>query len=510
MAYLLGIDVGTSATKTLLVDTRGRIAASATAEYPCLAPRPAWSEQTCEHWVRAASKTARACLRRAPRGKVLAVGLSGQMHGAVFLDARGRVLRPAILWNDQRTAAECDEITRLAGGRARLIRMVSNPALAGFTAPKILWVRRHEPRVYDRTTKILLPKDYLRFRLTGEFATDASDASGTLLLDVKRRRWCRPLLRRLDIDPELLPPCYESPEVTGVLSAAGAKLLGLPRGVRVVAGGGDNAAGAVGNGIVRRGAVSASIGTSGVVFAHADEPQIDPQGRVHTFCTTVPGKWHVMGVVLAAGGSLQWYRNRLCERQTAEARRRKVDPYGLITAEAARAPVGSRGLYFLPYLTGERTPHGDPHARGCWVGLSNMHGRAELARSVMEGITYAMRDSLEIIREMGVPVREIRATGGGARSRAWRQMQADVYGQAVHTLRASEGPAYGAALLAGVGAGVWATVPEASASVVRTTGSTAPNRRAKADYDARYPQFRRLYASLKDDFARIAALESEA
>jgi len=510
MACLLGIDIGTSATKTLLVDTRGRIVASATADYPCLVPRPAWSEQESEHWIRAVSTTVRSCLRKTRRGEVLAVGLSGQMHGAVFLDAGGRVLRPAILWNDQRTAAECDEITRLAGGRARLIRMVSNPALAGFTAPKILWVRRHEPRVWLRTAKILLPKDYVRFRLTGEFATEVSDASGTLLLDVKRRRWCRPLLRRLDIDPALLPRCYESPEVTGVLSAAGAKLLGLPRGIPVVGGGGDNAAGAVGNGIVRRGAVSASIGTSGVVFAHADEPQIDPRGRVHTFCTAVPGKWHVMGVVLAAGGSLQWYRNTLCEQQTAEARRRKLDPYDLITAQAATAPVGSRGLYFLPYLTGERTPHGDPHARGCWVGLSNMHGRAELARSVMEGITYAMRDSLEIVREMGVPVREIRATGGGARSRFWRQMQADVYGQAVHTINAGEGPAYGAALLAGVGAGVWATVPQASAAVIRTTSKTAPNRRARAAYNARYPQFRKLYTSLKSDFAAIAALEHQA
>ncbi|MBN2584590.1 MAG: xylulokinase [Planctomycetes bacterium] len=509
MALLLGIDIGTSGTKTLLVDERGRIVASASAEYPCLTPKPAWSEQDPEHWVTATKRTVRAVMRQAANRDVSAIGLSGQMHGSVFLDASGRVLRPAILWNDQRTADQCDEITRRAGGRRQLIRMVANPALTGFTAPKILWVRRHEPRVYDRTVKILLPKDYVRYRLTGEFATEVSDASGTLLLDVRRRQWSKALMSKLDIDADLMPRCYESPEVTGVLSAAGARLLGLRPGVPVVGGGGDNAAGAVGNGIVRRGLVSASIGTSGVVFAHADTMETDPEGRVHTFCTAVPGKWHVMGVVLAAGGSLQWYRNALCESQMAEARRRKVDSYELVTSDAAAAPVGSRGLYFLPYITGERTPHADPYARGCWVGLSNMHGRQELARSVMEGITYAMRDSLEIIRGMGVPVRQIRATGGGARSQFWRQMQADMYGQAVHTINAGEGPAYGAALLAGVGAGVWSSVPQASAAVVKVQTSTRPQHKARVAYDRRYSEFRALYRSLKSDFARIASIERD-
>lgn len=507
MAYLLGIDIGTSGTRALLIDPRGRIAASATAGYPCLAPQPAWSEQHPDHWIAATRKTVRACLRKAPKGEVVAIGLSGQMHGSVFVDARGRVLRPAILWNDQRTVEECDAITRRAGGRRKLIRMVSNPALAGFTAPKILWVRTHEPRVYDRTAKILLPKDYVRFRLTGEFATEVSDASGTLLLDVRRRRWHKGLMSKLEIDPDLMPVCTESPDVSGTLSAEGAKLLGLKKGTAVVGGAGDNAAGAVGNGIVRRGVVSASLGTSGVVFAHSDEPEIDPEGRVHTFCTAVPGKWHLMGVVLAAGGSLQWYRDTLCEHLVAEARRQKVDPYDLIAEGAARAPVGSHGLYFLPYLTGERTPHGDPFARGCWIGLSNMHTRDEIARATMEGITYAMRDSLEIIKALGVPVRQIRVTGGGARSAFWRQMQADVYGQTVTTLGASEGPAYGAALLAGVGAGVWKTVPEASGAVVETRGKTPANRRARSAYTVRYRRYGRLYGSLKDDFAAIADIE---
>jgi len=380
--------------------------------------------------------------------------------------------------------------------------------LAGFTAPKILWVRRHEPRVYERAAKILLPKDYIRFCLSGDLATEVSDASGTLLLDVRHRRWSRELLSRLQIDEGLMPRCHESPEVTGVLDAAGARLLGLRPGIPVVGGGGDNAAGAVGNGIVRAGVVSASIGTSGVVFAHSDEHQVDDQGRVHTFCTTVPGQWHVMGVVLAAGGSLQWYRNTLGEFHVAEARRRGVDPYELITAEASRAPLGCHGLFFLPYLTGERTPHGDPDARGCWVGLSNMHGRPELVRSVMEGITFAMRDSLEIMRGMGVAVREIRATGGGARSAFWRQMQADVYGQAVCTINASEGPAYGAALLAGVGAGVWGNVLEASRAAVRIRTRIGCRMAARRAYDLRYGEFRRLYGSLKDDFRRIARIEN--
>ena len=508
-SYLLGFDIGTSATKALLINERGRVVAAASAEYPGLVPHPAWSEQEPAHWLRAVSRTAKKVLAVAPAGAVRAVGLSGQMHGSVLLDKSNRVLRPAILWNDQRTGEECAEITRRAGGRRKLISLAANPALAGFTAPKILWVRRHEPHVWERTVKVLLPKDYVRFCLTGDFATDLSDASGTLLLDVRQRKWSAKLLAALELDKDLLPRCYESPEVTGVLHAAGAKLLGLPAGTPVVAGGGDNAAGAVGNGIVRPGVVSTSLGTSGVVFAHAEEMAADPLGRVHTFCAAVPGQWHVMGVVLSAGGSLQWFRNQLCGEEVAEARRRGVDPYELITALAARSPLGSHGLYFLPYLTGERTPHGDSDARACWIGLSNMHGRAEMARAVMEGVTYAMRDCLEIIRGMGVPVREIRATGGGARSRFWRQMQADVYGQAVRTINAAEGPAYGAALLAGVGAGVWGSVPEASDAAVRLRTATRPEAQARRAYEERYREYDRLYLALKESFARLAAVEKK-
>ena len=509
MAYLLGIDIGTSGTKTLLVDTRGRIKASVTVEYPAYAPRPAWSEQTPGDWWKAATRSVRMALAKAKvkGSQVAGIGLSGQMHGSVFLDASGAVLRRAILWNDQRTGAECDDITRRAGGRRRLIAMVSNPALTGFTAPKILWVRKHEPRIYDRTAHILLPKDYVRYRLTGEFATEVSDASGTLLLDVKRRRWSRKLLALLQIDPDLLPAVYESQEVSGRLTPAAAKTTGLAAGTPVVGGGGDQAAGAVGNGIVRRGVISATLGTSGVVFAHADKVETDPKGRVHTFCHAVKGKWHVMGVVLAAGGSLQWFRNTLCQDLVKQAKRKKVDPYELITAAAAKVPPGSHGLYFLPYLTGERTPHADPNARAAWIGLSNMHTRAHMARAVIEGATYAMRDCLEIIAGLGVPVREIRVAGGGAKSRFWRNLQANIYRKTVWTVSSQEGPAYGVALLAGVGTGVWKSVPEACTATIRTLKPARPDRKTVRLYDRLYPEYGRLYRSLKDDFARIAAVQ---
>ena len=508
MSYLLGIDIGTSGTKTLLVDVRGRIAASVTVEYPCYAPRPAWSEQVPEDWWKATVRSVRLALAKArvKGAEVRGIGLSGQMHGSVFLDRGGRVLRRAILWNDQRTGAECEEITRAAGGRDKLIAMVSNPALTGFTAPEILWVRRHEPRLYERTARILLPKDYVRLRLTGEYATEVSDASGTLLLDVKRRAWSKELLGLLGIDAGLLPAVYESPEVSGRLTAQAAKATGLATGTPVVGGGGDQAAGAVGNGIVRRGVISATLGTSGVVFAHADTVETDPLGRVHTFCHAVPGKWHVMGVVLAAGGSLQWFRNVLCQDLVAAARRKKVDPYELITADAAKVPPGSHGLYFLPYLTGERTPHADPNARAAWVGLSNMHTRAHMARAVMEGATYAMRDCLQIIQGMGVPVSQIRVSGGGARSPFWRRLQADIYRQGVWTVSSAEGPAYGVALLAGVGTGVWASVPEACDATIKCLKQSKPTRANVALYDRLYPEYGQLYRSLKADFARMAAL----
>ena len=505
MASYLGIDIGTSGTKTLVMREDGAILASATAEYPLASPRPGWSEQDPADWWKATVKTVRQVVRSAKlkAADIAGIGLSGQMHGSVFLDKQGEVIRPALLWNDQRTAAECEEIERLAGGRRKLIRMVANPALTGFTAPKILWLRNHEKRHFDRTKQVLLPKDYVRFQLTGDFATEVSDASGTLLLDVVKRRWSKSLLGKLDLDSGLLPRVVESEDITGGLTEAAAKALGLRAGTPVVGGGGDQAAGAIGNGIVRKGVVSATMGTSGVVFAHSDEVQVDPEGRLHTFCHAVRGRWHVMGCVLSAGGSLQWFRNQLCQEEVRAAKRKKVDPYELIVESAAQAPAGSEGLFFLPYLTGERTPHADPHARGCWVGLSLRHGKGHMARSIMEGATYAMRDSLEIIREMKIPVKEIRLSGGGARSAFWRQMQAGIYGQSVVTINAEEGPAYGVALLAAAGTGAFKDVVEACRATISVVSRTRPVAREKKKYDAAYPVYGQLYGSLKDDFKAI-------
>lgn len=508
MSVYLGIDIGTSGTKTLAMREDGEILATATVEYPLSSPRPGWSEQAPEDWWNASAKSVRQVLRKAglTPDDISGIGLSGQMHGSVFLDRNHQVVRPALLWNDQRTAAECDEIERLAGGRAALIRMVANPALTGFTAPKILWLRNHEPRNFERTVKVLLPKDYVRFCMTGEFASEVSDASGTLLLDVVNRCWSEKLLGKLQIDADLLPPVHESEEVTGVLTESAARTMGLRAGIPVVGGAGDQAASAVGNGIVRKGVVSATMGTSGVVFAHSDEVQVDPEGRLHTFCHAVRGKWHVMGCVLSAGGSLQWFRNQLCQQEIAAAKRRKIDPYELITEQAETAPAGSEGLFFLPYLTGERTPHADPNARGSWIGLSLRHGKGHMARSVMEGATYAMRDSLEIINQMNIPVREIRLSGGGARSPFWRQLQADIYGRQVVTINASEGPAYGVALLAAAGTGAYRTVEQACNATISVVTRTATQAAAKKTYNRAFPVFQQLYRSLRKDFSAITEL----
>ncbi|MBI2825933.1 MAG: xylulokinase [Planctomycetia bacterium] len=508
MSIFLGIDVGTSGTKVLAVDESGKILASAMETYPCYHPKPAWSEQDPEDWWRATMSAIQSVVKKArlKPSDVAAIGLSGQMHGSVFLDKRDRVIRRALLWNDQRTAAECEEIERRAGGRRKLIKLVANPALTGFTAPKVLWLRNHEPRHFDKLRKVLLPKDEIRRRLTGEFASDVSDASGTLLLDVANRRWSSSLLAKLELDADLLPHCYESEDVTGHLTREAAETLGLSTDCVVVGGAGDCAAGAVGNGIVNRGVISTSIGTSGVIFAHSDKVEIDPQGRVHTFCHAVRGRWHMMGVTLSAGGSLQWFQNELCATD-AHAVDGASDAYDKLNKEAEGVPAGSEGLFFLPYLSGERTPHADPNARGCFIGLSLAHGRGHMLRSIMEGVAYSLRDCLEIIRGMGVPVREIRASGGGSKSRLWRQIQADAFGQKVSTINAEEGPAFGVALLAAVGAGAYKDVREACAATIRVVDSTPPQRAAQKTYDRAFPEYRQLYRSLADDFQRIAALQ---
>jgi xylulokinase len=508
VSITLGIDIGTSATKTIAIDEKGTILASASAEYPCDHPRPGWSEQSPGLWWDATKKTVQQVLSsgKFQASDVAGVGLSGQMHGSVFLDSAGDVIRPALLWNDQRTAAECQEIETKAGGREALIRLVANPALTGFTAPKLLWVRKHEPASWERVRQVLLPKDYVRYRLTGTFATEVSDASGTLMLDVANRRWSRELLAKLDVDPALLPSCHESQEVSGQVSELGSKATGLPIGTPVVGGGGDQPAGAVGNGIVRQGVVSATMGTSGVVFAHADTLGFDPLGRLQRGCHAVPGAWHVMGVVLAAGGSFQWFRNELGKAEVEMARKKGEDPYFLLTDEAAIAGPGAEGLFFLPYLTGERTPHFDPDAKGAWVGLTVRHGRAHLIRALLEGATFAMRDSLELIREMGVKIDQVRLSGGGARNALWRQIQADIYGCDVHTLNSTEGPAFGVALLAQVGTGGFASVPEACDATIRAVDSTHVEPRTKAYYDRAFPVYRQLYQDLRASFKNISSL----
>ena len=508
MPHLLGIDIGTSGTKTLVCDEDGKVLATAMAEHPISSPRPGWSEQDPQDWWDATGKATKAVLKKAriKAGDVGGIGLSGQMHGSVFLGDGPKPLRPALLWNDQRTAEQCAEIESKAGGREALIELVANPALTGFTAPKILWVRRHEPKVYAKTKHVLLPKDYVRYRMTGEYATEVSDASGTLLLDVANRTWSDKLLGLLDIDAALLAKLHESPDVTGTLNAEGARSLGLKEGIPVVGGAGDQAAGAVGNGIVSPGIVSATLGTSGVVFAHSDAPTRDPGGRVHTMCHAVPGKWCVFGCMLSAGGSFQWLRNQLGQAEVAAAKKKRVDPYELLIAEAKTAPPGCEGLFFLPYLTGERCPHPNPNARGGWVGLTARTTRAMLIRSLVEGVTFGMRDALEIMKQMGITTREVRASGGGARSAFWRQLQADVYNTPIVLTNATEGPAYGVALLAGVGTGVWNSVEEACRSCIKQTEKVNPNRKSAAIYAPFYRTYDKLYFDLKERFREIATV----
>lgn len=509
MRYLLGIDIGTSGTKTLLCDEKGRVRGTASAEYPCYTPKPGWSEQDPKDWWNATIKTVRAVLRKTQieGHRVAAIGLSGQMHGSVFLDAGGNVIRRALLWNDQRTSVQCRAIEKAAGGRAALIKLVANPALTGYTAPKVLWLRDHEPRKFERVRYVLLPKDYVRYRLTGEFATEVSDASGTLLLDVKNRRWSNKLIDALKLDRSMFPRCTESHEVSGELTPSVARSLGLAPGTPVVGGAGDQPAGAVGNGIVGKGIVSATMGTSGVVFAHADQFVPNRQGNLQSFCHAVEGKWCVFGCMLAAGGSLQWLRNTLF----ADLVKKSRDPGGLYTTmidEASAAPPACEGLYFLPYLTGERCPYADPDACGAWIGLTVRHDRPALIRSVLEGITYGMRDQIELMRHSGLRINQVRAGGGGARSRWWRQLQAEMYRVPVVTINTQEGAAYGVALLAGVGAGIWRNAPSACRHAIKITATCRPRRKLVSLYSQHYPQFSQLYRNLRQDFQNIRRLSA--
>src|SRR5690349_20042488 len=470
MSYL-GIDVGTGGTRALVMDSSGNVIASASSEHQDFAsPKPGWAEQDPRDWWRACGVAVRQALQSAKLDakEISCVGFSGQMHGAVLLDSSDEVVRPALIWCDQRSDPQSRELEQMFG-RDALIRLTCNPPLTNFTLTKFLWVRENEPQKWARVAHVMLPKDYVRFRLTGERAIDMADASGTLLLDVTNRRWSTEVLNKTGIKESLLPALFESAQVCGKISAAGAEATGLKVGTPVVAGAGDQAAGAVGMGIARAGAVSATIGTSGVVFASTDRPAMDPQGRLHTFCHAIPGRWHVMGVTQAAGLSLRLYRDHFGAASPSVQKKDGRDPYDVFAEEAAAAPAGSEGAIWAPYLMGERTPHLDPNARGALVGLTASHTRAHVIRAILEGVAFSLRDTLTIFKEIGVPIEKIRLGGGGARSSLWRQIQADVYGQPVEVLAAEEGGAYGAALLAGVGSGEWSSVDEACEAAVKVS-----------------------------------------
>lgn len=497
--HYLGIDVGTGGTRALIIGEQGQVVASASAEHQHFAsPRPGWAEQDPRDWWQACGAAVRKALQMANvrSEEIACVGFSGQMHGAVLLDASDEVVRPAIIWCDQRSEAQCRELEKSIG-RDALIRLTCNPPLTNFTVTKFLWVRETEPQAWARVAHVMLPKDYVRFRLTGERAIDMADASGTLLLDVANRKWSAEVLAMTGIDLKLLPGLFESPEVCGRVSPAGAEATGLRPGTRVVAGAGDQAAGAVGMGIARVGAVSATIGTSGVVFASTDRPAMDPQGRLHTFCHAIPGRWHVMGVTQAAGLSLRWYRDQFGAASPGVQQKDGRDPYDVLAEEAAMAPAGSEGALWAPYLMGERTPHLDPNARGALLGLTASHTRAHVIRAILEGVAFSLKDTFTIFEEMKIPVTSVRLGGGGARSPLWRQIQADVYGREVEIVEAEEGAAYGAAILAGTGAGGWSSVEQACDAIVRVAKRIAANPKDSATMQKAYRGYRQVYPALR-------------
>ncbi len=495
MSYFIGIDSSTTATKALMMDESGKEVAVASSEYTYQTPQPLWSEQDPQLWWDGTVESIKQVLAKSgiKGDEVKGIGLTGQMHGLVLLAGNGDVLRPSILWNDQRTGPQCDDI-RTKIGREKLIQITGNDALTGFTAPKILWVQEHEPEIWKQARHILLPKDYVRYKLTGEFASDRAGGSGTILFDLAKRDWSPEVLSSLDIPAEYLPKTYEGTDVTSTLTPAVANDLGMPAGIPVFGGGGDQAAAAVGTGAVRAGVVSLSLGTSGVIFATTDYPAIEPEGRLHAFCHSVPDKWHFMGVMLSAGGSLRWHRDTFAPGMDFD---KLLEP-------AADIGAGSDGLFFLPYLTGERTPHPDPLARAAFVGLTVRHDFPHLTRAVLEGVSFGLRDSFELMKNSGLNnISQVRVTGGGAKSPLWRQVLADVFNAEIVTVNTAEGAAFGAALLAAAGSGMFQSVEEACNATVQITGSTVPGKDQEV-YEKLYPVYRDLYPALKSTFTHIA------
>jgi len=488
----LGIDVGTGGSRAVLIDSQGAVVAAATVEHaPFASPEIGWAEQNPGDWRRAAFEAIRQVLivENVRAEEIAAIGLSGQMHGAVFLDESDEVLRPSIIWCDQRTEKQCRDLTKRIGAE-KLINLVSNPALPNFTLTKMLWVRENEPEIWNQTKSVLLPKDYVQFCLTGDKATDVADASGTLMLDVQNRKWSSEIMAAVGMNESLLPELYESAEITGTISAECAAETGLIAGTKVVAGAGDNAAGAIGMGIVQVGSVSATIGTSGVVFAVTDKPSIDLKGRIHTFCHAIPNRWHNTGVTQAAGLSFRWFRDNFAAQES----------YDDLVEAAAKIPAGADGLLWTPYLMGERTPHIDSLVRASLIGLTASHTKAHTVRAILEGVAFSLRDAIEIFKELNIPIEAIRLGGGGAKSPLWRQIQADVYGQTVETIAAEEGAAYGAALLAGVGAGAWKTIDQACAETIRVAERIEPNAESVEILNRQYKKYQTIYSSLRSIF----------
>ncbi len=498
----IGIDVGTSSIKALLVDGNGKVLASSNPEYPFQTPAPLQAETDPEVWWDATCKAIRELLSQISPESVSGIGLTGQMHGLVLLDHQGNPLRPCIMWNDQRSFKECEEMTEILGGR-EVLRITGNPILAGFTAPKLLWVEKNQPEIFARISKVLLPKDFIRYRLTGEFFSDVSDASGTSMLNVGRRAWSEEILAGMGWSKDWLPEVTESTVASTKISAYASSLTGLNAGTLVIAGGGDQAAQAVGCGIVQEGMVSATLGTSGVVFAQSDEYRVEPDGKLHSFCHAVPGKWHLMGVMLSAAGSFQWYKNKLCGEEQAIEDAGGENAYELLTAGAEKVEPGSEGLVFLPYLSGERTPYPDPHARGAFVGLTLRHGKNHLSRAVLEGVSYGLKDSLALMQALGIQPDNVILSGGGTRSRLWKQMLADIFETRCTLVNATEGAAYGASMLAAVGTGNHSTIEDASKLWIKQTEqiATGPNH---SKYGRNYQIYKSLYPQLKDSFFQLS------
>ena len=506
MKCIIGLDVGTTGSKAVLIDELGKILATHTSEYPMLTPKPLWTEQNPEDWWSGSCEAFQGVLKKSKVKAidVKGIGLTGQMHGLVLLDQDGKVLRPCIMWNDQRTSAQCASITEKIGFN-KLMAITGNPVLPGFTAPKIQWVRENEPKIFKQIKHILLPKDYIKYRLTGVFNSDVSDAAGTSLLDVGKRRWSEEITKALDIPMEWMPAVTESSVVIGQVSREAAAATGLLAGTAVVAGGGDQAAGAVGSGTVQPGVISVCLGTSGVVFAHSDRFTIEPQGRLHAFCHAVPGNWHLMGVTLSAGGSFRWYRDTFADIEKEKAAKGNNDVYDIITAGAAQVKAGAEGLLFLPYLTGERTPYPDPNARGIFYGITVRHGKDHFARAVLEGVAFSLMDCLQLIKNLGTPIKEIRVIGGGARSTLWRQIIASIFGQELLTLTATEGAPFGAALLASVGTGIYKNVAAACSNTIKVELRTKPIRENIEIYRDAYELYRQMYGILKETYSKTAA-----